>query len=288
MLKNENIRGQAMALQSEPDIGFRPLHKGHAIEQVAIVIAVDKEIGDEHLKRAKDAIGKPEDLPTQSEMSGVSFSIGNNMVVPVPTAPSIAGYLFQKKGSEEGIEAELTLQRNTIAFRTNLYTRWGHVWEQGRRHIERLLPIYMQSARLSQISLSYIDKFLWDGPEGKCDTNAILTKNSPYLAPEVLRAKDLWHCHTGSFVRVNDFTKRLVNVNVDYLDAPYRGEPKRTISIRTVLVDMFYQPGYGELQAGADSAARIVHEHLEGMHDLDKSILKSILTPDMARRIALL
>src|SRR4051812_40673272 len=114
---------------------FEPLHKGHSIEQCAIGLAFDGGLTDESLKAAREAIGDPKDLPGRTEIRGLSIQILQGG--PGPSRPTpVTGYSFTRSRADGVVEAELTLQRNVLAFRTMSYSRWANLLKECLPHFE--------------------------------------------------------------------------------------------------------------------------------------------------------
>ena len=65
------------------------------------------------------------------------------------------------------------------------------------------------------------------------------------------------------------------------------GTHTRARSIASVLTDGFNHPGYGPTSLTADNGADFVFRRFDALHDLDKVVLRGIITPSLAQRIAL-
>lgn len=265
--------------------GFEPVHSAHAIDQVAMAVNFDRDLTDEALRAAREVIGKPEELPGRTELRGLSFQIG-----PTPTASRsvIAGYGFTKVLPDGFLESELHIQRSAVTFRTLFYTRWANIWGQAKRYFDAVLPVYLQSgSRLSQVSLNYVDKFISPALVEECRPGDILKRDSPFLCSNIFGSNDLWHCHSGRFERRDNRTKRLVTVNVDFISETVREQDRRAVSIASVIADLFNQATYEPLDLDPKDAARTIDACFQGLHAADKEVLRSIITDEMSRRIAL-
>jgi uncharacterized protein (TIGR04255 family) len=273
---------------------FEPLHKAHSIEQVSLAVVFANEIGDEELKAARKALGKPDELPGHSEMRGMSFafsagtaaSAGAQVSGPA-VGPAPSGYLFTRMRPDGTVESQLQVQKLAIAFITSSYTRWTDLSAQTRKYIDALLPIYAAGSEIAQVQLAYSDKFLSASAPQSSTPARILREGSRYLAPTVFRAQNLWHCHTGTFERVSETVKRLRNVQVEFVSETRDEQERGVLAIRTTLADMYNQPDYKQSLFKPESAAQRVYETLQELHTIDKEILRDILTDEMARRIAL-
>ena len=91
----------------------------------------------------------------------------------------------------------------------------------------------------------------------------------------------------GEFVRADGQTKRLVNVDVDYVDEYTSDKPRRALTVKTLLTDTFNQAGYEPTDLTPQTGSDFVETHVNQLHDLSKNILANIISSEMAERIAL-
>jgi uncharacterized protein (TIGR04255 family) len=274
-------------MTSQNPATFEPLHKGHSIEQCAIGLAFEGALTDDALKAVRDSIGQPAELPGRAELRGVAIPIGQAGPGVIRTG-GIQGFGYTRSRPDGLTDAELQITRNVIAFRTMTYTRWAQLLNECLPYFNAALPHYLATGRLTQVSINYVDKFISSEPPEKCRPADILKKGSPYVAPGVFDAEDLWHSHAGFFKRLDESTKQLTTINVDYLvETLPVGKDRTTISISTVLAHMYNQPTYTPFSVAPQDGPALVKERLEKLHALDKDVLSSIISADMARRIAL-
>jgi len=108
------------------------------------------------------------------------------------------------------------------------------------------------------------------------------------LCPHIYGADDLWHSHTGKFMRVENNIKRLINLNIDCLDErDASGEDQRAVKIATVITDSFNQPDYDATSIEPQSVENFVDEHMDKLHKFSKQTLAGIICDDMCKRIGL-
>ena len=115
----------------------------------------------------------------------------------------------------------------------------------------------------------------------------LLRIGSRYVAPHVFELTDLWHSHTGAFQRIDDATKRLLNINVDCNDDLTSGVSQQTIAIATILTDMFNQPGYVPTTLAAIDSMDFFEQRLKLLHDHGKDIFGETINDDACKRIGL-
>lgn len=271
---------------------FEPIHEAHAIEQVLFVLQFERPIDDVNFAEAlKIAEQFQNELPGRAEIQGFELAIGAPVIVgpvplgSVPLGPSI-GSVFRRIGPDGTVQNELRLQRTSMTFRTSLYTRWDAVWTQTRKYFSDILIKYAAQTRMSGISLNYVDKFAWVGRMAECQPNLLLRQGSNYLCPHVYATQDLWHSHTGAFLRVGKI-KRLLNINVDYLDEHPSTGLRRVVTITTVMSDLINQPGYAATEITPNNVVEFVDAHMRQLHDFGKEVFGQIINDEMCKRIAL-
>lgn len=268
---------------------FEPIHAAHAIEQVAFVVQFDRPFDDAVFSEIRKITKQFEaELPGKMEIQSMSFAISGQPVLQSPQhAPT--GLILRRMAPDGSVEAELRIERTSLTFLTTRYTRWDAIWSQATIYFNVLLPLYITQggARLLAVSLNYIDKFAWAGDLANCTPNSLLRQESKYISKHIFETKEFWHSHTGSFIKVSNFVKRLLNVNVDYVDEPVRDGLRRVISITTVLTDQFNQVGYDEYVANQEESIAMINTRMQDMHIYGKNVLNDLITHQMSQRIAL-
>ena len=279
------MTGLTIPPEKEQEMPFEPLHNAHAIEEVALSITFQLPVDDANLRAARDAIGNPVELPGRLELRSVQVGPGS----PVQTLATTNGYAFTRTRPDGAVETELHVLRNAVQFRTTAYTRWAAVWEPAGNFLARAVAIYARRSRLTQATLQYVDKFVSDEPPQQARPTTILQRNSPYIAPRIFEANDFWHCYSGAFSRVNERTKRLTTVNLEYVTETLQGDGRQRQALRItgVLADLFNQPGYAVFEPAAERLMNEIDASFQALHQAAKDSLRSIITPEMARRIAL-
>lgn len=269
---------------------FEPIHAAHAIEQVVFVLRFESPLEEEVFTQVREATKQFEtesDMPRRVKIQGISFAIPS--AGQPPSFPSqISGSMLQRMRADGSIEKELRVEPNSISFMSSLYTRWDAAWLQARSYFEVLAPIYAHHTKIIGVGLNYLDKFKWAGDKSECRADALLRVDSDYLCAHIFKAKDFWHSHTGAFIRADEQTKRLLNVNVDYLDETRADDVHRVVSVTTVLTDMMNQPDYESLEISEENIVQFLDDHMKELHVLGKEIFSNIINDEMSKRIALI
>lgn len=268
---------------------FAPLHDAHAIEQVLIVLQLAQPINDASFEQVRIATAQFKgELPGHSQIQRLIVAIGQNPGLGgQPTATGVDGFVMNLTAPNGVVESELLLQRTSITFRTTKYTRWQSVWEQARKYFEAVAEIYAKDNIIASASLNFIDKFVWVGDLSKCAPRLLLKPQSPYICPHVYELQDFWHSHSGAFLRIDTQTKRLLNINVDYLQEELLSGSRKSISVSTVVTDMFNQPDYDQLNVESTEMPNFLTLRMNNLHEFSKSVFGSVISDEMSRRIAL-
>lgn len=259
---------------------FVPLHSAHAIEQTVFVIQFSSAIDEPAFTKAISLMDSlKEDLPGKRELQQIIPAVN------FPTMPNAVAYA--KYNAAGLVENELQVHKNAIYFTTRQYSRWSEIWEKTSKYFSQLLPIYAAQCPLSSTGLSYTDKFICENIESGFNPSSILKTDSKYIASHVFTTEQLWHSHTGVFEKVDDKTKRLININLDYLDERHLGNNRHSLVITTAINDQFNQQFYNPLILSINDLMPFITDHMQRIHESGKEILKNIITDEMSKRIAL-
>lgn len=266
---------------------FVPIHSAHAIEQVLFVVQFEPTINESQLSEIRKAaiqFKSEGDLPGQVEIQEFAIAFSASGAAPPRLPPGLA---LQRIAPNGTVENELRIERASLTFRTTLYSRWDEIWSKARRYFETLIPIYSEYSQVRAITLNYVDKFVWEGAVDNCKADLLLQSGSQYLCPHIFGTKEFWHSHTGKFIREDDYVKRLLNVNVDYLEEVNAGDTRRVVSVTTILTDMFNQPGYSVSDVDKATTSSFVDSRMSKLHVFNKEILGDVINQEMSKRIAL-
>lgn len=273
---------------------FEPVHDAHAIEQLTAVIQFATHLPNDALLAAANAMAEFKDaLPATSEMRGVEFQLGQFGMVPIGQHQGGIpdGFLRRKVDERAVVLKELRIDRQTLAFQTQVYTRWDAVWAEAQTYFARLLPM-LGGVGIASFGLHYIDKFRWTGDPATCSATPLFKVGSPYLTPRSPAIQDLWHCYSGRFERVAENVKRHEAVNIDVLDEPRPGDVipptmQRIVRILTSLTDRFNEAGYVPRALTAAEAVPVAQECFPALHDELKKVFSEIISDEYGARVGL-
>lgn len=265
---------------------FNPLHEAHSIEQVLFTVQVERPLTDEALSKARQiaAVFKTtSELPAIRELQGFTINLGVGAPMPIHN-----GFMLYRTGPDGAPEKELRVERNSITFRTMSYSRWANIWDEAKKYLAPVIPIFLDSNRVTGISLNIFDKFIWHGNKETCRAEYLLSSESKYICHHIFESEDLWHSHTGSFIKINDQTKRLININIDSLDESQDNDSNRIIMIATVLSDLLNQPGYQTFELDQINAVEEIQSKFHELHKFANDSFKNIINTEIGKRIALI
>ena len=203
----------------------------------------------------------------------MNFAIGMQPFIQSAQQSSPNGLILQRIAPNGSIDIELRIERTSLTFLTTRYARWDVIWAQANLYFNILLPLYFtDGTKLFAVSLNYVDKFAWVGDLANFDPKLLLRPESKYISKHILETNEFWHSHTGSFIRVSNYIKRLLNINVDHVDELLPNGTRKTISITTVLTDQFNQAGYDEYVADKDASIAMINTSMQNMHTSGKDL----------------
>jgi len=268
---------------------FEPIHAAHAIDQVAFIVLFDNLIDDDAFAYVKEISERfSDELPGKHHIKqqGISIPIGGQ--APAIQHPLTDMGLIRRSVSRDStLEAELRIERSSVTFLTTRYTRWNAIWGQASSYFNAILTTYFANANLIAVGLNYVDKFIWKGNLEHCNSKLLIQENSKYICKHVFETNELWHSHTGAFIRIDEITKRLLNINIDCLNETIEENDKRVVSITTSVTDQFNQPFYLPY-LDDDNSIAMIDNHMQNMHIFGKDILSQLITEHMSKRIALI
>lgn len=272
------------------DSGFVPLHEAHAIEQVIAHVAFSKEATDAEFNQTKwqqFAATVFDTLPAFAPEPGVRIEQIAGIQPRMRTG--IMAYTFNRMHPDGTPALQLRVERDSVAFLTTSYSRWASFFQQSLDMLQPLTHERVRNgARVSAVSLNYIDRFVWRGDDSTMDIEGLVRQDCPWVAPSIFRTRQDWHSHCGEFQMISESTRRLLNVNLDV--SRIENVPSklgRTVSIAVALTDALNQAGYKPTQHAAEEVGPWIQKTLSALHGYNKLVMTQILTDAMQVRIGL-
>ncbi len=279
-------------------VGFRPVHEANAIETVVVTIQFKNVLDDLQLVEAFQVVDSFEErLKGKNEMRGMGIQVGPQGVTQLnPFANTLPDGISRFRTDARGVQVEeLRVDRQSIAYVTQNYVSWDIFWENASSLIFKLIDSIVRTSSADNIaaySLTYVDRFIWEGSLDKFNAKFLLQENSPYVTAFVAESDNLWHCHSGKFIRENEYIKRLSVIRLDCVDEQtvgpsYKVEQKRYVRLENSLTDHFHQPGFSARNTKAENVIEEVSERYQSLHSKQREMLASILNSEILRRIGM-
>lgn len=258
---------------------LQPVAVDHAVQSVHFVIEWNAALGaDSVLALAKlqtkfRNLGFGQMLP-QSRVQ-INFGVDGSS----PASHGLSGYVFtQRPQPDAGRQVSVTAENCTIMFPD--YTRWDSIFASMQDILKVVLDEVGAHRALRSIGLQYVDGFLWNDDPAELDLREVF--NSDFvIPPHVFEQPGLWHLHHGYFDNFDQPLQHAVlqNINVDMLDTLGGRVLQILGSHKATLAQPLWQPHKKNQDL---FLAMISH-----LHDLNKKMLRSLLTKKVCQRIKL-
>ncbi|MBT0670785.1 TIGR04255 family protein [Novosphingobium profundi] len=260
---------------------FKPIGERHAIQEVVFIVGFAHNFTPDVLERvvAHHSLWKS-DLPKLERMNVIQIAFGD---APPDQAPPPAGPVVFKSFKRDGsLDWQLQVRDNWLAVNCLSYSRWDAVSRQAKSLLEKVLGLVIdESNLLSQISLQYIDTFVWDGDVQEYDIDLLVNRGSGFYADGFRPASKSWHYHQGEFEFPDaEPTHRILKrIHLDATED--QAGPK--VKIDTVLRTEFENSGLPTLE----SIRGLVDLTLDDLHVKNKTILATLINQNAQDKISL-
>ena len=264
---------------------WRMFHKDNAIEAMAISVRYAEPIGALLAKRVLAALDHPSSEAGLIDKRPVQgFQI--NMANPGDVRPVSGGaMLFQKVSLEkdwaDNVQSVLTKQVQCdpthITYQTWRYTRWEQELKSALGLLVPAIKLASQGVGIGAIRVEYLDRFFFDGESAEASPRTILTTGSPWIAPHVFDAPDLWHSHTGKFASVSAENRCLLMVHADFQDLTVPDPNlagRRSLLLTTAGEVQYANSGY---EVSSEDLENFLSSVLTDLHDEALKLFKEVV-----------
>lgn len=288
---------------------WRPAHEAHAIEVSSLTFQFMEPVPAKPWQSLLEAVSSTasgsgfnhiqDQFDLQVSMGGmpgfpVAGQVAPNPLAAPDTASNVplsnmasfpSGRLLLVVDSG-GMREQMLLRRDSLTYASSRYVGWSAFKRRIGDLLSSTLSASLHLVDLSAVKLEYWDRFVFQGAAAEARYDELLRSGSPYLPGFPAQTSELWHSHVGLFVPSGTIAKRLLNLNVDVMDAPDSAGPgQQPVSRRTVMI---YSMTQDSLSAGASpqdySGVTIFSD---GLHATLKDMFAGVITDEMARCIAL-
>lgn len=270
---------------------LQPFAGQHAIQSAAFALDFSSELDIGEISRLRAvAMQLKAEFPNIAEQhrTMVQLGVGQEGKVAVPTTTMDAGGFVMERRAPSFLPATSPPLRSIIVSRENVvvvindYTRWDKFKSDAERYLSTLLGTINAQKAVASIGLQISDVFLWKSDPADLDLGKVLSKDSPYLTPNVF-SKDiqLWHSHHGYLKDETEPSPHQQLTNINVARAVVIGSQQ--IQILTSHKANFPRPLYKFLDANREKISSV----LDALHAKNKRILQSLLSPALQEKINL-
>lgn len=265
---------------------LHPFSGQHAIQSAALAIdfASELELGEVSKLRAASASLFP-DFPIVQDQQRTTFSVAFGPGSSAPTTQNDAGgFMMQRPSSLASSPPlrQIVVSRENLVLAVNDYTRWDRFKSDFDKYLGQLLGKIDVEKAIKSVALQFTDVFIWRADPSELDLKEVFNVGSAYLPPNVLSPNSLlWHSHHG-YLKNTDAPipcQQVDNINVSRSIVSDRHQ----LQILTSHKATFSEPLY----KAWSSHKGVLMKIWEQMHADNKSILASLLTPEVQGKISL-
>lgn len=267
---------------------FNPNTEQHAIVEVVFGVQLARNLSAKELDALVAAHKEHfSDLPKVHRPQIIQFAFGEGSPpADLPIMQPTAGVMFDAMKRDGSLDWRLRADDNRLFVNCLSYTRWADVWPTARKFLAAAGDIVVGADNaVTGFILQYIDVFRWAGDPSTYNVDAMLDRNSTHLPGSIFDCGPLWHLHQGWYRNVTDEPKGRVLERV-HLDAVLEEKQVPIVKVDTYIqLELSQKRSWAAIFTGESPIGDALFDKL---HEQDKDILKSILTEDMARRVALI
>jgi len=261
---------------------FEPINPDHAIAAVAFSVNFNRPLEVGEIANARKI--EPE---VNEFLPGTTLIPRDPPRPPLPFFPVTVGFMLHRVKPDGKPAWVLTAHQNSISAQCTEYTRWADVWGRVRTWLMKLYNLVKRSDLLiTSVSLQYKDEFSATKPLDSDVLEKLFKVDSQYLPSRTFNNKELWHINQGWYLPETAPTiGNKLNVKLNVLNIATR-EVGNSIVLVIDHLSRFQMDNPSELFSDCGDRAPI-DVVMEELHVQNKSLLRNLLSPQMARRIRL-
>jgi len=278
---------------TEETNGWRPIHDNHAIDNMAVAVKFPQPIPVPLFKKAlrcAETVASDQGLHNRHVLKQVQVEIGQDGQ-PMPGVVAPQGLVFNSvapSGEEQATGAseieQLICQQSGITYRTWQYVSWQWQLQRFALLLKPILDVLEGNVAWASVRMEYLDRFQFLGEPIQSSVQELLQDRSKWLAPHIFGGAELWHCHTGCYLRPESRARRLLQIYVDALDQPRSKDDQsmaRWVNIITAREDFWNE------DIDLSFRYELFEDVLNKIHLELKGVLEEIITDKYAKRIYL-
>jgi uncharacterized protein (TIGR04255 family) len=273
---------------------WQAVHDKHAIAVVAVVINFSGEMPARLALKLQDhatEVGKGVGLTNTAPVHGIAFDPTGGIASATETIgvvlssvhgiPTVPGFPLD-------FSRQLQVQRNSITYRTSVYTRWQDMRSELEVLLSPLIAMVSEVIGIESIRFEYLDIFIYSGDINEANLSGLISQSSPMVSAHVFKGSANWHCHTGDS-RALDIpgSSAIIQVNLDSNTLRQRSgngtAVRRLVNLMTAREDRM---PFGRVEK-SDYNNEIVLRRLDEMHEELKRLVVGLLVKEMRLKVGL-
>ncbi len=265
---------------------FDPLNSEHSVQSANFTVIFDgaAPAASAQLLRARTDL--LEELPAIQQPEGVEVAVGQGNALP--TTRRFTGIQLSHLRPDGTPAWALQLMNNSLAVECTRYTRWNRVWDAAHRYLDAGLDAVSNAGqnklrKVTTIGHQMVDIFVAKAEPYELDE---LIQQNDLVASRIFTAGPTWHSHVGWFEQPSDENILwLAQLNVDAVRTSGTTRPEGRSILRIGI--SHNQEIRFRIPIETNEAKRQLDSRMGELHLMNKRILRKILSPQMASRIAL-
>ena len=266
---------------------FQPKSGGHAIVEVVFGLSLARDLNPAELEvLAKSHDQWRDDLPRLARGKVIQLVLGDNPAAQSVQMPQpLAGVVFERLKPDGNLEWRLRADEKALYVNCLDYSGWSTVWPRVRDYLSRASEAIVATDNAVQgLMLQYVDVFEWSTEPDQYRLDELLSRESSFLPSTLWDKGPFWHLHQGWYRYENIPAPGRLLERI-HLDGVVDNDGTPTIRMDTYL-NLELEKSI-ERAAFFDSSNPIGDQLFDQLHDLNKGLLRSYITLDIAKRIGL-
>ena len=270
---------------------YLPYADLHSIQEAQVDLHFRHEFDQQEIASARAGVEADlkDVLPRSAEVRGGSVTVNlSNFEAQVQTGSvlsNLVGFQFSRVKGDGKPAQVLRLSENLVSVNVSEYEGWSKVRADSIKYITAVLvSLSLAGNPVMATSLQFIDRYTFNGESRDAKAELLFVKDNEYISARCFTAGSLWHCHNGWFDSPDPAGRVLNQLNVgsgmvdqasivtiDHRVTLHLSTPRQSLE---ALLD----PHEVSLSLGVA---------LDTLHDKNKSILRTILQPEMIAKIGM-
>lgn len=269
-----------------------PFAGRHAVQSAMLSVNFNSEIEVEDGRAVQMDQAHKElagDFPVKTDVQQVTFQIGDTSGAGA-AKPRLGGWKFvnqlapgELRPNHPPLRRSISVQGASLQIIEHDYDRWAGYRALIERSLSALGPAVFDERTVRDVALAYSDVFIWKDDPASLEASALFNADSDFLPRNAFAiGSRYFHANHGYYSNaVPDVGASLVeNVNIARTPDSATGHDHFIIYIEHRLTPK-------ERTVGVEAGTKLISSVLEFLHQRNKQLLGSLLTPNVREMIKL-